>query len=361
MMLGPALTVRGGVSRVEAISLEALSGRVDIRHVATMVDGPAAARLACFARAVLATLRELAARRDTVFHVHFASRGSTLRKGLLAALVVALGGRLFLHAHGGGFREFHAGLPRIARGALHALFRRSLRFAVLSEGWGRFYADACGVDPARIVVLRNPVVVPERPLPRPPRDGATFLFLGRVSESKGAFDLVRAFARLPREVAVRCRIVLAGDGALDALAAAAAGLGVADRVEVRDWVDAAGRDRLLAEADVFVLPSYREGIPMAMLEAMATGMPVIGTPVGGVPEILTDEVGGRVVTPGDVAGLARTMAQLACEPETRVRLGRDARAVAERFDARRYAQHLVDAYSAVRDEVRGRRGAPGGG
>jgi glycosyltransferase involved in cell wall biosynthesis len=189
--------------------------------------------------------------------------------------------------------------------------------------------------------------VPERVPVRAGRDEVRFLFLGRLSEAKGAFDLVRAFARLEPGVRQRARLALAGDGARAQLAGLVQDLRVGERVEVRGWVEPSERDALLEWADVYVLPSHREGVPMAMLEAMAAGLAVIGTPVGGVPEILDPGENGLSVEPGDLAALASAMTRLALEPGTRQRLGRAGRSTAVRHDAAHYAARLLETYRAV--------------
>ena len=97
--------------------------------------------------------------------------------------------------------------------------------------------------------------------------------------------------------------MLAGDGDVEGVRQLAAPLG--DAVRVLSWIDPAERDRLLEASDVFVLPSHAEGLPMALLEAMAAGLPVIVTPVGGIPDAVTQGVDGVYVPPGDVEQLTR--------------------------------------------------------
>lgn len=342
LQLGPGLAVHGGISAVERVIIEQLAGRIALRHVATMEEGPVLRKLAVFARAVVALQRALRMPGPLVVHIHFASRGSTLRKSILAWMTVRAKRPLILHAHGGAFDGFFRRLPSFLRRVLSEVFQQADRFVVLSDSWKSFYEEECELSPAQMLVLPNPARVPPEIPDRRARARVQFLFLGRICETKGAFDAIRAFARLPAHQRERARLVLAGDGDIAGARKLAAGLGVA--VTVLPWVDSRHRDALLAGSDVFVLPSYREGLPMAMLEAMASGLPVIVTPVGGIPDVVRDGVEGAMVNPGDIVQLALAMGPLISDPAQRWELGRHALERARQFDADTYAQSLLGLY-----------------
>jgi glycosyltransferase involved in cell wall biosynthesis len=213
---------------------------------------------------------------------------------------------------------------------------------VLSNQWRDFYARTCNVPTARIVVLGNPVVMPAATIDRRSREVVQFLFLGRIGARKGAFDALRAFAALPDESRKRARLVVAGDGDVAALREESKPL--ADRVEVHDWLDRAQRDALLEASDVFVLPSYAEGVPMAMLEAMAYGLPVVTTAVGGIPDIVTNDCEGLVVSPGEIDQLRHALQTLIENESLRLDLGRSSRSRASQSDIGRYTDELTRIY-----------------
>ena len=114
---------------------------------------------------------------------------------------------------------------------------------------------------------------------------------------------------------------------------------------MHSWVDEAGRDALLRASDVFVLPSFHEGLPMAVLEAMAWGLPVVTSAVGGLPDVVSDGVEGLVVKPGDTADIARALATLIQDDEARGRFAQAARARAESLDVARYGEQLLELYA----------------
>jgi glycosyltransferase involved in cell wall biosynthesis len=122
-------------------------------------------------------------------------------------------------------------------------------------------------------------------------------------------------------------------------------------VTVRDWLNVQQRDQLLAESDVFVLPSYNEGLPMAMLEAMAWGLPPLCTPVGSIPEYVTSGVNGVMVQPGNVPELANAIQQLATDGAARVRMGQAARKTIEPLNLSDYIEKLCHVYDGIAGET----------
>jgi glycosyltransferase involved in cell wall biosynthesis len=345
IQFGPALSVRGGVTTVEQHICDYLPAYVSMRHIATMEHGSIVARAAVFARAVHALNAALQVIEPCIVHIHFSSRGSTLRKLILANMVLRAGRPLVLHAHGGAFDKFHRGLPAVLRRTVNGILQRANVLVTLSSRWRDFYVEECEVSPSHVTVLPNPVRwTPEVPN-RAGRRQVQFLFLGRMSQMKGTYDLVNAFAALPQDVRARAQLVLAGDGDLDAITKLAAPLG--ERVRVLSWIDTAERERLLAQSDVFVLPSYNEGVPMSLLESMASGLPSIVTPVGGIPDVLRHGVEGLMVEPRRVADLAAAMAKMVTDDAERLACGKRAHERARLFEVHGYARRLADIYQRI--------------
>jgi len=345
LQFGPSLEVRGGISSVEQLICDYLPPYVSMRHVPTMEDGSAIAKASVFARAVQVLRRSLESLDPTIVHIHVASRGSTLRKVILAEMVARAGRPLVLHAHGSEFDLFHRKLPAAVRRNVNRTLQRANVFITLSTQWRDFYVEECEISPSQIVVLPNPVRVPGEVPDRAGRDTVQFLHLGRLGERKGSYDLVNAFAGLPEGLRNRARLVLAGDGDVEGVRKLAEPLG--SQVEVHSWINTTERDRLLAESDVFALPSRAEGVPMALLEAMANGLPSITSPVGGIPDVFRNGLDGVLVTPGDVEQIRAAMARLIADDTAREAAGRAARERARAFDVHVYARRLADIYQRI--------------
>lgn len=370
VMMGPGLQVRGGISAVERILMSAAPADMPMRHIATMVEGSSWRKLSTFLQALVRAA--LVLRPGDVAHIHFASGASSRRKMLIARLAVRRGARVILHAHGGGYRQYWQRIGAAERAWTLRTLQRAHALVVLGAAWREFFV-AIGVPHQRVVLLPNPVElpkhVPARPMAKqmPPRERpgqqrreascaggerkqeATdavvgLVYLGLVAPHKGTFDLLEAIARLPPQIAARVQLVIAGNGALAELRALAARRGVAAQLVVRGWVCAAQRDRLLEQADMFVLPSYGEGLPMSLLEAMAWGLPPICTPVGSIPEYVVDGQNGLLVQVGAIDELSAAITRLVCDPALRLALGRNARAAVEPLEVSIYAKRFATIY-----------------
>src|SRR5436305_1918660 len=173
--------------------------------------------------------------------------------------------------------------PGWAAGRAAALFRGAALVVVLGRGDAGLLQTRFGVAPTRIAVMHNAVPAPAPPVA--PRSGASvhIVFLGRLSERKGVPELIAALAD-PKLAALPWRATLAGDGDLARYRAAAAEAGIAARIDFPGWLDRAGTERLLREADVLVLPSYDEGMAMSVLEGLAYALRVVCTAVGALAE-----------------------------------------------------------------------------
>ena len=143
----------------------------------------------------------------------------------------------------------------------------------------------------------------------------------------------------------RARLVLAGDGDVEGVRKLAEPMG--SQVEVHSWINTTERDRLLADSDVFALPSRAEGVPMALLEAMAYGLPSITTPVGGIPDVFRDGIDGLLVKPGDIGQIRAALTKLITDDSLRLAAGRNARDHVRQFDVHSYARRLGEIYQRI--------------
>jgi glycosyltransferase involved in cell wall biosynthesis len=182
-----------------------------------------------------------------------------------------------------------------------------------------------------------------------PQEALVIIAAGRLSREKGHNDLVRAFAALQQEPDIpRCRLLIAGDGPeRESIEHAAKSLRIADSLILLGQVDNVAP--YYALADLMVLPSHTEGSPNVLLEAMAAGLPVVATTVGGVPEILRNGETGLLVQRSDIVGMAKAIKKLLEDKSLRERFGAVGKVEARRYDPEHYCKSLLEIYSRVLD------------
>jgi glycosyltransferase involved in cell wall biosynthesis len=242
----------------------------------------------------------------------------------------------------------------------HALAERVLMrgtdcVVVSAESVREFYIDQVHADPARVRVIYNAVdwAALETSVPRAnvradigvPEDAHVISIIARLTPQKAHAVLFEALALTPR--LATAHLVVVGDGELrESLLQRVETLGLPARVHFvgprRDL------GNLLAASDVFVMPSFWEGLPLSMVLAMGAGLPVVATRVAGIPEVVRDNVSGLLVEPGNVTQLGNALASLVDDRALRARLGAAAREfVRPRFGADTYVEAVSELYDSL--------------
>jgi len=338
-MLGAENETRGSIAAVvDAYRAHGLFQRWPIDYLPTHGDG-GPARNAALALGALRRFAVLLARqRRTIVHIHLCARGSAARDAAFMATALAARSPLVVQLHGAGLERTHGGQ------AMRSLLERAACILIPCESM-RPWVRGMARD-AQPVCLPNPVLAVAQNFSHENRPNM-ILFLGRLEASKGIFDLLEAVAAL-RGALPDVRLVCAGDGQRIAVARHAERLGIADAVKFTGWVGPSGKRALLETAAVFALPSYEEALPNGLCEAMAAGVPPVVSPVGGIPEVVTDGVSGLLVAPGDKATLERSLRRLLTDRALGARLGAAARETARlRFAPERSIGRLEEIYGAL--------------
>jgi glycosyltransferase involved in cell wall biosynthesis len=204
--------------------------------------------------------------------------------------------------------------------------------------------ERSGVESERIKVVNHFIDLQNTPS----SDGSAtgFLFVGRLSPEKGVDTLIEAVARMPQDT----RLDIAGDGPSRAILERLAGERAPGRVTFRGRVAAGQVRELLAGSIASVVPSrWYENQPMAILESFAARVPVVATNLGGIPELIQDEVEGLVVAPDDPAALAAAMRRLSDDPDWAHRMGTNAHLrLCEHFSPEGHLERLAEVYENAR-------------
>ncbi len=299
------------------------------RHLAYLVE-------AC------GVLRRVRSEKVEHLHAHFATNAT-----MVALLVKRLGGPpISFTIHGPG--EWDAPeLLHIPEKVAEASFVTAISDFAKSQTyrwthpslWGKVHVVRCGVDSS---FLDYPVT----PVP----DVTRLVNVARLGRSKGHFILIEAAARLAEE-GLDFQIKLVGDGELRGLIRDRIHeYGLDDRIELAGWLDGESVRKEIVESRALVLPSFGEGLPVVIMEALALARPVISSRIAGIPELLVDGECGWLVNSGSVDDLVDALRELLTTPTERLsEMGVAGRArVLEKHDAQREAEKLAELLRASR-------------
>ena len=308
-MLGTDPTGNGGVASVIRGYGEAgFDQRWPMLRLITHQAGTKGKKIRRFMATLARFVWALARGELAIVHAHTASGWSFYRKSVFLLLARLAHVPTIAHIHGGSFDVFYErGCGILGRCYVRFVLSGCDRILVVSDRLREFVGGVVGED--RVVWIGNAVVPDGTPLSQVEfiaGQAKVVLFMGRLSKGKGFRDLLHATAGL-REAGWDVELWAAGDGDLETAVSAAEALGIGDRVRVLGWLGPVDKAEAMARASVFCLPSYAEGLPMALLEAMGAGLPVVATPVGGIPEVVTHGREGYLVRPGSVKELQQAL------------------------------------------------------
>jgi glycosyltransferase involved in cell wall biosynthesis len=239
-------------------------------------------------------------------HIHMASDISIFRKFLFVYAGFLLRKPVVVHVHGGDFDVFYHKCPAPIRYLIRITLARCGKVLVLSAHWRRFFQGL--IPPELVEEMPNGIPTHEYThCHNPDRPVHNFLFLGRLTRLKGVYDLLEAADRLVHGAGrTQLRFYLAGDGDEQQVRAIIQKRRLEDHVQLLGWLDQPAKLEWLSRTEAVVLPSYVEGLPICLLEAMAAGKPIISTATGGIPDLVSPE-NGWLVQPGDIEQLCASL------------------------------------------------------
>ncbi len=359
LVVGPSSSEVGGMASVVEQMLSLDLGPAFRPELFPFTRSPASGE--GFLGRALRHLRHLSAFRaavrrteTTLVHIHTCSGFTFFRLTLDLLIARRAGCRVILHIHGAKFDKFFAGLGWFGRKVVAWSLSRADRVIALSKTWRDALVRMA--PHARVVVIENAVPIPADPSPRVEDHGCRFLLLSRMDEWKGIDDLLAASESL-RTAGVQFEVILAGPpgsaGDANTLERKIEARGLEGVVRYVGTVHGEKKANLLRSADVYVQPSHHEGMPISLLEALASGLPVVATRVGAVPEVVADQREGLLVPPHRSELLAQAMRSLVEDVARRDAMADAARELAiTRFSLDRFRDDLLSLYKELRAQSR---------
>lgn len=316
LQIGPSLEDKGGmVTVMEQIISSELKEKYNTIHIPTYIVGN---KYKMFLKAILKFLNCRLKYNVKLVHIHSASNGSFYRKSVFINLCSRANIKTVFHAHGGGFEEFYKESSN--KKYINRVLNKVDKIIVLSDKWKKFYSTI--VNESKIEVIYNSMDIPEN-IQKENNEITQGLFLGRMCEKKGIYDLIKAVEELDKEN-MKFKIVIAGDGEIEQVKAIIKEKKLENYLDVVGWIEKKQKEELFKKTDFLVLPSYNEGLPMSVLEAMSRKILVISTYVGGIPEVIENEKNGLLINPGDIEKLKSCLKVAITEKQRIARITEDA-------------------------------------
>lgn len=310
---------RGGMrSVVEAYQRDGLFERWNFQSLWTHCEGSPLKKLFKGLTAYLSMLGMLVRGRVSFVHAHAAMRGSFWRKSLFIMTARMFGVPCIMHLHGSEMKTFYNSLSAFGQRLVRWCLEHVEVVIVLSESWRVFVSNAA--PKANIVIINNYVAMPRQKKGKNDTFSFDVLFLGVLGQRKGVYDLLQCWPDVLK-VVPNARLLIGGNGEVENARKMAQTLDLGASVEFLGWIDGNQKAELLKSADAFVLPSYNEGLPMSVLEAMSWAVPVVTTRVGGIPELITDGQDGLLIDAGNQGQLSNALIKLGNNLDVRRSLG----------------------------------------
>lgn len=343
-MVVPDRLVKGGIaSVVNGYREHDFGGKCEVSYIESYRNGSKWEKLAKALKGYLLFFREMILNKPDIVHIHSSFGPSFYRKMPFIYMACFRGVPVINHIHGAEFETFYLKASDRKKRRIRKVYGKCTMLIALSEEWKRNLESV--VSPEKITVIENYCKIPDLSGTEKKKQ---ILFLGEIGKRKGCYDIPEIYGRV-LEKGERLPLIMAGDGELAEVKKLFEDRDLLESVSFPGWVRGADKDKCLKESGIFLFPSYYEGMPMAVLEAMAYGMAIVTTRVGGIPHLLEDGGSGYLCEPGDIEGLSKRLLELSKDGDKRRKMGERARQKAiEEYSMESHIKKLMDLYDRVK-------------
>ena len=343
LVIAPSRKTRGGITAVvNAYSQTQLWENWNCYWIETHIDRGALLKLGYFLKGFFLFLIKLP--RYQVVHIHFSEPVSAIRKSFFFVVAYIFRKKIIVH--------FHSFSPDTTikskyRWLYKFLFTKADKAVVLSQFWSKEVKNEFGEKVNPVIIYNPSLNVSAGPGRKQNHASKYILFAGTLNERKGFKDLIKAFSLIASKYP-GWKIIFAGNGEIDSGKVLSKELHIEQQVEFAGWIAGNEKEETFINASVFCLPSYAEGFPMSVLDAMSYSLPVIATPVGGITDVFKDEYHLLIFKPGNINELADKLQRLIDSDDLKNRLVTNSSIVVkENFALSKVVEKVNDLYQSL--------------
>ena len=302
LMVGNSSSVKGGITTVinQFRNFNFKEHNIKLKFIPTYIETNNLFKILYFFVAYIRIFLTIIFNKPGVIHIHMSYRGSFSRAYAIQKLALKFKIRNIIHLHGSEFKKWYDSVNSNKQNKIKYLMKNCDNFIVLGQLWNEIIKE---IEPdTKTIILNNSVNVPT--LNARYMNKKTILFLGVLIKRKGVHDLLEAIKKIDSD---NYTILIAGSGEEELNLKKMVTESNIKNVEFLGWVDKNEKESLLLKSQFMILPTYNEGLPMSILEAMSYGVPVVSTYVGDIPTVIKNNENGFLYKAGNINDLTRIL------------------------------------------------------
>lgn len=343
LMVGPSLKAKGGVASVANNFVNEFNNEeIELVYFDTYIEGSFNMRLINYLKKLIKYIAIKKKMNIEIIHIHMVQGGSFYRKSIFIMISKIMGVKTIVHLHASQFDIFYN--KSNSKKFITKILNMTDKIVVLSDTWKKIMSK---ITTSNIEVVQNAVRIDDNF--NDYTDKSYITMFGRLGKRKGTYDLLEVLSQLYKEDKYKkYTTLLCGDGDIEEIKLLIDKLKIDNYVKVRGWVDGTEKKNILENSYLNLLPSYNEGMPMAILETMAYGIPNIATNVGGIPEVVEDNVNGFLIKSGDKEDLLKKLKLLLNNENIRKEFSEECKVLIEnRFGLESYFEKWIKIYNEI--------------
>lgn len=343
--------VKGGIAAViSGYYGSELEKKYDITYVESYKDGGKFIKFFKGICGYIAFAKNLIVNRPDLVHIHSSFGPSFYRKLPFIYMSHIAGVPIINHIHGADFDSFYVNTTEKKKRLIKKTYAKCEALIALSGEWKERLSQI--VDSEKITIIENYSILQEDAFAQRKKKEQTnnVLFLGELGRRKGCYDIPYVVKHVLKKVPT-AMFYLCGAGSCEDeknIKQICTEVGITNHVLFPGWVREQKKDTMLRKADVFFLPSYNEGMPMSILDAMGYGLPIISTNVGGIPKIVRNGENGYCCEPGNIDDFANKLILILTDTNKRCELSRNSfDIVKNRYSLEYHLEQLMALYETI--------------
>lgn len=348
-MVVPSFSAKGGIATVvSGYKGSELEKQYNIKYIESYCDGSKVKKIFKAIRAYFSFLKEMVINKPDLVHIHSSFGGSFYRKLPFVYMASIFNIPVINHIHGSEIANLYINASKKKKKLVENCFDKCRYLVVLSEEWKKNLEIVKTKTPK--IVIENYSTIHKECLKRKNHQDKIILFLGFITELKGCFN-IPDIAKKVIEQNANVKFILAGSGEIEKLQDILEEKGISQYFSFPGWVRKEEKENLLKNADIFLLPSYTEAMPMSILEAMGYGLPIVTTNVGGIPQLVEDGKNGYMTEPGNIDGFVKAILKLFGNDELIYDMGKEGiEKACEKYSLEKHLEKVCTLYENILGE-----------